>query len=81
VAVLAAGRIGAGDDPRSAVRALAAVRETPVADLRTSVSLADARAAFLALDSAARHGDWMQFGRAWQALRRALGVDSTPHRP
>jgi uncharacterized membrane protein (UPF0182 family) len=81
VAVLAAGRIGVGDDPQAAVRALAAAREAPAADARTSVTMADARAAFLALDSAARRGDWMQFGRAWQALRRALGVDSTPHRP
>ena len=81
VAVLAAGRIGVGDDAPAAVRALASARELPGADGRVSVTMADARAAFLALDSAARRGDWAQFGRAWQALRRALGVDTTPRRP
>jgi len=81
VAVLAAGRIGVGDDPPAAVRALAAARETPAAEGRASITMADARAAFLALDSAARRSDWAQFGRAWQALRRALGVDTGPRRP
>jgi hypothetical protein len=36
-------------------------------------ALAAARAAFVALDSAARVGDWIGFGRAMESLRRALG--------
>ena len=79
--VLAAGRVGTGDDAPSAVRALGAAREGPAADARASTAIAEARAAFLALDTAAHREDWVRFGRAWQALRRALGIDTTPRRP
>lgn len=74
LAVLAAGRLGVGGDAASAVRALATSGESPAAAAGTSVSLAEARTAFLALDSAAHRGDWVQFGRAYETLRRALGT-------
>ena len=81
VAVLAAGRVGVGADATGAVRSLAAARESPEGDAHATASLAEARAAFLAMDSASRHGNWGQFGRAWQALRRALGADTAGRRP
>jgi hypothetical protein len=74
VAVWFAGRTGIGED------ALAAARSLERGDVGTGsggaslVSLAEARAAFLALDSARSAGDWAAFGRAWDALRRALGA-------
>ena len=80
--VLAAGRLGVGADPESAARALGSARESATAESGTSASLSQARAAFLALDSAVHRGDWIQFGRAYETLRRALGVTVTPpHRP
>ncbi len=72
--VLADGRLGVGGDPESAVRSLASARESPAPEPGMSASLSEARAAFLALDSAAHRGDWVQFGRAYETLRRALGV-------
>ena len=80
VAVLAAGRLGVGADAASAVRALAAAGESSAAEAGTQISLAEARAAFLALDSAARRSDWVQFGRAYETLRRALGAGGTAAR-
>ena len=79
-AVLAAGHLGVGGDPASAVRALGSARETPAAEAVTSASLGEARAAFLALDSAAHRGDWVQFGRAYEALRRALNASGAAAR-
>ena len=78
VALLAGGRLGVGDDAEAAVRSLASAREAPA--LRGAGSLEQARAAFFALDSAARRGDWAQFGRAWQSLRDALGARDTARR-
>ena len=80
--VLAGEHLGVGTDPESAVRALTSAREPPGAEALTSASLAAARAAFQALDSAVRRGDWVQFGRAYETLRRALGAGGTaPRRP
>jgi hypothetical protein len=71
VTVFAGGRVGLGMDAAEAVRSL---REGgPDGGWAESArTLADARSAFLALDSARRSGDWGAFGRAWEALRRAL---------
>jgi hypothetical protein len=80
VAVLAAGRVGVGGDAASAVRALAAAGASPAGEAGTSISLAEARAAFRALDSAAHRGDWVQFGRAYEALRRALNASGAAAR-
>ena len=72
LAVLADGRVGFGADAPGAVRSL--VRgDLPV--LASAGALADARAAFLALDSARQRADWEAFGRAWTALRRSLGLE------
>ena len=71
---LLAGQTVEIDDARGA-------RESPEGDAHATASLAEARAAFLAMDSASRHGNWGQFGRAWQALRRALGADTAGRRP
>jgi len=80
--VLADGHLGVGSDPESAMRALASARESPAGEAGTPASLGDARAAFLALDSAVHRGDWVQFGRAYETLRRALGVGgAAPRRP
>ena len=82
LAVLVNGHLGVGADPESALRALVAERAGAPADAGTTASLAQARAAFLSLDSAVRRGDWTQFGRAYEALRRALGAGGgPPHRP
>jgi uncharacterized membrane protein (UPF0182 family) len=72
-AVLAGGRLGVGDDVSDATGALASVRESRSAELGAASSLSQAREAFVALDSAVRRGDWIEFARAYEALRRALG--------
>jgi uncharacterized membrane protein (UPF0182 family) len=80
-AVLAGGRLGVGEDVASAVRSLASSEGTEAASATTSASLAEARRAFIALDSAVRRGDWARFGRAYETLRRALGVRGGGRRP
>jgi uncharacterized protein len=74
VAVLTGGHLGVGDDVGSAARSLAASAATGAAEAAVSASLAEARRAFLALDSAARRSDWARFGRAYERLRQALGA-------
>ena len=74
VAVFAGGHLGVGEDVASAARALAATSVSAASEAVVSASLAEARRAFLALDSAARRGDWARFGRAYEHLRQALGV-------
>jgi hypothetical protein len=76
LAVLAGGRIGVGTDPASSARSVAAGALGSLA--AGPGSLQEARAAFQQLDSARQRGDWEAFGRAWTALRRALGVHGTP---
>jgi uncharacterized membrane protein (UPF0182 family) len=73
VALAVGGRVGVGSDAASAVRALER-GETGGGDFGAEISLAVARAAFLALDSAVRRADWAEFARAYAVLRRALGV-------
>lgn len=74
VAVLAGGHLGVGTDAAAAARALAATGATAATEAAVSASLSAARGAFLALDSAARRGDWARFGRAYERLRQALGA-------
>ena len=73
-ALMAGGRVGVGPDVESAARALASAQPPGAAEARNDDSLAAARAAFAALDSAARRSDWAAFARAMEALRRALGT-------
>lgn len=74
-ALLASGRVGVGDGIASAADALAAGRGSPTASaIAAAASLTQARAAFGALDSASRRGDWAAFARAYEALRRVLGA-------
>jgi hypothetical protein len=74
ITLLSEGRVGVGSDVAAAVRALESVEAPAESGARTDTSLAAARAAFLALDSAARTADWLAFGRAMEALRHALAV-------
>jgi uncharacterized membrane protein (UPF0182 family) len=74
LAVLAGGRVGVGRDVAGTVRALGSPGGRG-ATLQADAALAEARGAFLAMDSARAAGDWERFGRAWQALRRALRAD------
>jgi hypothetical protein len=77
VAALAGGRAVAGRDAEAIARALTRPGGADGgAGLLATEALAEARAAFLALDSARATGDWERFGRAWQALRRALRAES-----
>ncbi len=81
VAVMVGSRIGFGPDAPSAVRAL--LRPDGGADALAAgtARLAEARAAFLLLDSARITGDWDRFGRAWEALRRTLLTERGPAGP
>ena len=73
-ALLASGRLGVADGVAGVAAALAAGRGTPVAAvMAAATSLAEARAAFAALDSATRRGDWAAFAHAYESLRRVLG--------
>ncbi len=74
VALLAGGRVGVGPDVAAAVRALQSAQAAAGAEDTGGGTLATARAAFLAVDSAAKAGDWLGFGRAMETLRRALGA-------
>ncbi|MGD0485384.1 MAG: hypothetical protein ABSB58_12155, partial [Gemmatimonadales bacterium] len=74
VALMAGGRVGVGPDVESAARALATAQAPAAAEARDGDPLAAARAAFAALDSAARRSDWAGFARAMEALRRALAA-------
>ncbi len=80
VAVLVGGRVGVGASVAEALRAARAGGGGSIAAERSSASLAEARAAFLSLDSAVRARDWAKFGRAYEALRRALGAPPSPGR-
>ena len=77
VAIYADGRVGFGPDVRGAIRALQRGDSQGVLTALAGAELAEARAAFLALDSARQAGDWERFGRAWANLRRALRLDTT----
>jgi hypothetical protein len=74
VALMAGGRVGVGRDVERAAYALGTAQTPAAAEVRTDDALTAARAAFTALDSAARRSDWAAFARAMEALRRALAV-------
>lgn len=71
MALLAANRLGIGDGAAAAARALVTA-STPAAAPGAASGLTEVRTAFAAMDSALRRGDWASFGRAYEALRRAL---------
>jgi len=74
-ALLVAGRLGIGDGVAGVASELAAGHGVPAAAaVAAAATLGEARAAFAALDSASRHGDWAGFARAYEALRRVLGA-------
>jgi hypothetical protein len=77
VAVLAGGRVGVGLDAPTAVRAMER-GEVPRSEPGVTRTLEEARAAFDALDSAMRRGDWSAFARAYENLRRALSGGARP---
>ena len=81
VAVLAGARVGFGPDIRSAVYGMNHGTTGSMVSALTGSELNEARAAFLALDSARQAGDWERFGRAWANLRRALRVEGSPAPP
>ena len=81
VALLAGGKVGFGIEPRGAARALVRGDTQNVLSLLGTGELSEARAAFLALDSARQAGDWERFGRAWANLRRALRLDPATGSP
>jgi hypothetical protein len=74
VALMAGGRVGVGADVAGAVRALASAQSATFLEARNDTTMVAARAAFLALDSAAQRGDWVAFGRGLETLRGALGL-------
>lgn len=74
VVLMAGGRVGVGSDVERAARSLATAQAPALAESGNDNILAAARAAFAALDSAARRSDWPGFARAMEALRRALGA-------
>jgi len=63
-----------GADVAGAVRALASAQSATFLEARADTTMAAARAAYLALDSAAQRGDWVAFGRGLETLRAALGL-------
>jgi len=75
VALMADGRVGFGATAGAAARGLVTGGAGTVASLLSTGDLTAARAAFLELDSARAAGDWERFGRAWDALRRAVHAD------
>ncbi len=70
VTVLAGGRVGLGADAGEAVRTLG--EGGADGNAAAARALAAAREALQDLEAARRSGDWVAFGRAWEALRRAL---------
>jgi len=74
--LLSGARLGLGADARTAVRSLMRGEGEGMSALITGEEMAQAQAAFLALDSARGAGDWERFGRAWSALRRALHLEA-----
>jgi hypothetical protein len=78
IALYRSGRTGFGVEAAAAVRSLQRGGDVAASGLGPG-ALAEARAAFLAMDSARQRGDWEAFGRAWASLRRALRME--PARP
>jgi uncharacterized membrane protein (UPF0182 family) len=71
MALLAANRLGVGTGAAAAARALVTAPQ-PAAAPGSAATLSEARAALAAMDSALRRSDWAAFGRAYDALRKAL---------
>lgn len=78
IALLEGGRFGMGADATAAVRALSRGGTDGPGSTAAARAIAEARSAFQALEAARRSGDWVAFGRAWEALRRALEPGTAP---
>jgi hypothetical protein len=80
VTVAAPDRLGAGRTLTEAwSNLLGATVPTPPGSAQTG-RLDEARRWLEHADSALRHGDWSEFGRAWSSLRNVLGLPPTPRR-
>ena len=79
--LMAGGRVGVGVGVAAAARVLAATGSPAFVESAPDPAVTSARAAFLALDSASRRGDWAAFGRSMDVLRRALGIPAVTRKP
>jgi hypothetical protein len=79
--LMAGGRVGVGADVAAAARVLASLESPGFVEAAPDPAMTAARAAFLALDSASRRGDWVAFGRSMDVLRRALGIPAASRKP
>ena len=79
VTVAAGDRQGAGHSMKEAWSNLLGASVPAIAGQAQTTRLDEARRLLVRADSALRAGDWDAFGRAWNGLRRALGLsaDST----
>jgi hypothetical protein len=69
-------RLGAGHTLVEAWSNLLGASVPAIAGAAPATRLDDARRLLLRADSALRRADWAMFGRAWEALRKTLGVPS-----
>ncbi|HEY2804660.1 MAG TPA: UPF0182 family protein [Gemmatimonadales bacterium] len=76
IAILAGTRAGFGTDVRSATRSMMRGDSSGLGAAFAGAGIADARAAFMAMDSARLSGDWQRFGQEWAHLRRALHLET-----
>lgn len=72
ISAAAGNRLGAGRTFAEAWRNLRGAVAPPTPGQRANDPLREARAWMMLADSAARAGDWAQFGRALDALRELL---------
>jgi uncharacterized protein len=79
VTVATGERQGAGHSMKEAWSNLLGATVPPIAGQAQTTRLDDARRFVVQADSALRSADWAAFGRAWNGLRRAVGLsaDST----
>jgi hypothetical protein len=81
VTVAAGERQGAGRSMKEAWSNLLGASAPAIAGQAQTTRLDEARRLLLRADSALRAGDWDGFGRAWEALRRAVGLPSDSAAP
>ena len=81
VSVASEGRLGAGHSFAEAWSNLLGTTVPSVAGIAQTTRLVEARRLLLRADSALRAGDWITFGRAWEALRKSFGVETESGAP